>query len=61
VKSALQRGLNTSVLFASLWASYHPDVTFPLSGEAVDWAVNSDLTGEKMRAWQWIDEGLPFN
>jgi len=55
-----------SMLFVSLWNSmYHEkspdddpddDEGFPESPEDV---LNSDVTGEKLRAFSWISEGMP--
>ena len=28
--------------------------------EAVEWIVNSDLSADKMVAYQWIDDGMPI-
>jgi len=55
-----------SMLFVSLWNSMYPeksldddpddDEGFPESPEDV---LNSNVTGEKLRAFSWITEGMP--
>jgi hypothetical protein len=44
--------------FASLYATEHWDFDgYPLSDEAIDEIVNEDVTGSKLQAWSWVDNG----
>ncbi|MFD1535296.1 hypothetical protein [Pseudonocardia aurantiaca] len=60
VVCALKADLGLARLFASLWASSQDEVRYPLSDAAMGWAVNTGINGEKLTAYQWIDEGMPL-
>jgi hypothetical protein len=51
-------GVREPALDASLWASELDGVRYPLPDAAVDWAVDTGISGEKMYAFEWIDRGM---
>lgn len=61
VASALLVDLRQTLLFASLWASAEGGVRYPLHDDEVHEAVNTDVTGSKMSAWDWVDRGMPID
>jgi hypothetical protein len=58
LRSRMMRGLGVSDIFATMWASRYDGVRFPLSAEAMDEAVNENLTVEKHIAFACISEGM---
>lgn len=58
---ALRAHQRDAVVFASLWAAARDDVRYPLSREAIAWIVDSDLSADKMVAYEWISDGMPID
>lgn len=58
---ALRADQPDAVVFASLWAAARDDVQYPLSSEAIAWIVDSDLSADKMVAYEWIGDGMPID
>ncbi|RZT87238.1 hypothetical protein EV383_4148 [Pseudonocardia sediminis] len=58
---ALRAHQRDAVVFASLWAAARDDVAYPLSDEAVAWIVDSDLSADKMVAYEWVGDGMPID
>lgn len=50
--------LGTSAMLASIWASRFTGARYPLSPDALDVALNEDLTPAKHIAFEWIGEGM---
>lgn len=61
VAAVLLADLRATMVFASLWASDGSGVHYPLEDGAVHEAVNTDITGSKLVAWEWIDNGMPID
>jgi hypothetical protein len=57
VVGALMECLGRAGLFAALWTSAAAETSYPLDRTAVSDVVNRGVTGSKLDAWQWIDEG----
>ena len=58
---ALRCHQRDAVVFASLWAAARDDVRYPLSRDAIAWIVDSDLSADKMVAYEWIADGMPID
>jgi len=58
VASALVARLGASRVFATTWASRFEGVRYPLCRDALDLALNHDLTAARHITFEWIGEGM---
>lgn len=58
VARALRAELGDADLFASLWISPKPDVTYPVADDVADFTVNTNVTASKMHAHSWILDNM---
>lgn len=56
--SALVKELGVAQVFALTLASRYRGARYPLASEAMDEAVNADLTPEKHMTYEWVDGGM---
>ncbi len=61
VTKALASEWGTVGVFTSLWASTYDDVEYPIAQDDIYDMVNTDVTAEKLDAYQWIDDGMHRN
>ncbi|MEU4243456.1 hypothetical protein [Actinoplanes sp. NPDC026619] len=54
VTRVLRQHCDDAGLFADLFLSSKEDVRYPLSDDLVAGTVNHDVTGDKMKAWEWL-------